>query len=65
MASAQNSTEHVMPSNVGPPSRLPVMANQYSTNAHYISKRAAPMPPTVNYNFSSTDRVNKFKTDNG
>ncbi len=63
MATFVNTHEHVSPSSVGPPSRLPVMSNQYSSNALYISKRPAPIPQPINYTFHSTERVNKFKTD--
>ena len=63
MATFANAHEHVSPSNVGPPSRLPVMSNLYSSNAHFISKRPAPVPQPINYTFNSVERVNKFKTE--
>lgn len=60
---AANSPEHVAPSIHKAPSRLPVMANQYTSNEMYISKRANAIPAPITYSVKSNDRVNKFRTD--
>ena len=54
------SAEHVSPNKNPQPSRLPVMANLYTSNEHFYAKRANPVPETVSYSVNSLGRVNKF-----
>jgi len=55
--------EHVTPNNAPPASRLPVMANLYTSNEHFYAKRANPTPVPVTYSTEMTGRVNKFTAD--
>ena len=56
--------EHVAPSNAPMPSRIPVMANLYTSNEHFYAKRSNPVPQPVSYSVNNLSRVNKFQPNN-